>query len=139
MGAGAGTGRAAPGHDRRQPMSILLDLGEATPDAATSVEWLRNAARDLGRMDDYQSSRVNFITWLADKIEAQIPKPKPAEPTGLGAVVVDVEGARWIAHEPDPGRHGNPHRWVSAGYGGRVRLPYAAIDAVRVLSEGVSS
>lgn len=58
--------------------------------------------------------------------------PKPEEPTGLGAVVEDARGERWV--------------WNAAGAGGnhwlRVGPPtvwaaWTSIDAVRVLSEGV--
>lgn len=58
--------------------------------------------------------------------------PRPEEPTGLGAVVEDSHGDKWV--------------WMANGSSGphwtRVGVPvtrakYDAIDAVRVLSEGV--
>ena len=59
--------------------------------------------------------------------------PKPEEPTGLGAVVEDAKGRLWT----------NTHRiraWYCADEGAIGERPsrYADIDAVKVLSEGVS-
>jgi len=61
--------------------------------------------------------------------------PKPEEPTGLGAVVEDAEGAIWIHVYAEECR-----LWAK---GGEVSLlghwrSYADINAVRVLSEGVT-
>ena len=63
--------------------------------------------------------------------------PKPEEPTGLGAVVEDVDGHLWTRgralanHWTRDDGHFNNHAgsWFK----------YAEIDAVRVLSEGVQS
>jgi hypothetical protein len=59
--------------------------------------------------------------------------PKPAEPTGLGAVVEDIDAALWV-HSCQGGRaqwmrRNNPSAWRE----------WSEIDAVRVLSEGVQS
>jgi hypothetical protein len=59
---------------------------------------------------------------------ADLKPPKPEEPTGLGAVVQDAGGRKWT----------NTHRiraWYHSDLGPYV---YADIDAVRVLSEGVT-
>ena len=60
------------------------------------------------------------------------PVLKPAEPTGLGAVVEDVQGERWVRVEhlradgcPWRIRYGTWQNW-------------SGVDAVRVLSEGVT-
>lgn len=63
--------------------------------------------------------------------------PKPVEPTGLGAVVVDKSGDQWANLRDDTiARHDRP--WM------KVRNPafwldYAEIDVVTVLSEGVTA
>jgi len=73
--------------------------------------------------------------WLADQIEAQTKPPKPAEPTGLGAVVEDADGMRWVQARAEeyPWR---PSVAVEIG-AGPLYKPWDQIDAVRVLSEGV--
>lgn len=65
--------------------------------------------------------------------------PKPPEPTGLGAVVEDAEGVRWV-------RAGDSHGGVLVDNWRRVTTQgddgwwqaWPRITAVRVLSEGVS-
>ena len=57
--------------------------------------------------------------------------PKPDEPTGLGAVVEDAKGTRWVRV-----RDGFNWRWRNDRLG--EQTTYAYVDAVRVLSEGVT-
>jgi len=57
---------------------------------------------------------------------------KPAEPTGLGAVVEDAEGKRWVR-----GPEG-VHPWVTDLQHSALWFGYDEVDAVRVLSEGVA-
>lgn len=59
--------------------------------------------------------------------------PKPEEPTGLGAVVEDERGTRWV-RSPDTDYPDAP--WASAEFYPR---PWSEINAVRKLSEGVPS
>lgn len=61
-------------------------------------------------------------------------KAKPAEPQGLGAVVLDRTGNRWVRLEEGLGRD---LPWRIEG-GLAKRCAYADIDVVRVLSEGFS-
>lgn len=70
---------------------------------------------------------------LIEQIEAQIPPPKPDEPTGLGAVVEDEDGLRWSLLPPTV----NGKRWACWDEP-RIDRDYADIAAVRVLSEGVA-
>ena len=67
--------------------------------------------------------------FIADAIEAQTRPPKPAEPQGLGAVVEDAEGSRWVRCDADetPWYRVDSDDWYS----------WRNLDAVRVLSEGV--
>jgi hypothetical protein len=55
--------------------------------------------------------------------------PKPPEPTGLGAVVEDAEGVRWVRYEPT----GSTAPWV----GNCVSVEWDDVPAVRILSDGV--
>ena len=63
-----------------------------------------------------------------------ITPPKPAEPTGLGAVVEDANGSQYVrlATKDDAPWHLQPEGPI-----GFNAHPYHEIDAVRVLSEGV--
>lgn len=73
---------------------------------------------------------------LADALrEFADPKPpKPEEPTGLGAVVEDETGRRWVRINT------GDHPWVLTPEGplGSNCEEYEFIAAVRVLSEGVT-
>lgn len=57
--------------------------------------------------------------------------PRLEEPTGLGAVVEDAEGGRWIRRDV----HAAP--WANAA-GNAFPVTWASIDAVHVLSAGWS-
>ena len=63
--------------------------------------------------------------------------PKPEEPTGLGAVVEDASGQQWVRCRPD----GGAARWRRAAPLDHPDADpwsvWSALDAVRVLSEGV--
>jgi len=73
--------------------------------------------------------------WIADQIEAQTKPPKPAEPTGLGAVVEDSQGREWLRRVRDKGRA--PWAHYDESERGVYTRDYDDINAVRVLSEGV--
>lgn len=61
--------------------------------------------------------------------------PKPEEPLGLGAVVEDWDGGRWVRSNP-----AGEAEWVTVNAGARgLASPYrtyAQINAVRILSDG---
>ena len=69
----------------------------------------------------------SLIRRLADQIEAQTKPPKPAEPTGLGAVVETDGGVRFV-RLPDG-------IWTSED----ESQPWDNVNAVKVLSKGVTS
>lgn len=71
---------------------------------------------------------------LIAQIRSQTEPLKPEEPTGLGAVVEDAGGERYIRHPGDLA----PWRWAPGTDGERPWRYYADIDAVKVLSEGVT-
>jgi hypothetical protein len=108
----------------------------ARPLAVIDPEDFQSLLSIVQAMGVHRAGEV--ITGTAERLQAALreiadPKPpKPAEPTGLGAVVKDAKGDRWV--------------WMSAGAEGnhwwRVGMPamrcgWSDIDAVRVLSEGV--
>lgn len=93
-------------------------------------QHFRNYAATLRKHHGPVSARM--LEWLAERLEEYVPKPRIEEPTGLGAVVEDAEGRRWVfTGDIDFGgswwlRGSDPARWPG-------------IDVVRVLSEGVTS
>ena len=73
--------------------------------------------------------------WSVNAMQAALrefanPKPpRPEEPTGLGAVVEDEEGERWVRSHPGVNAWTRPH--LSGTYA------YEQIAAAQVLSDGV--
>ena len=105
------------------PESVTITLPPGHGDWKSVAEWLRKP--------DYATHND-----LADQIEAQLPKPKPSEPKGLGAVVKDRNGDRWVHADLNESLG-----WLQIlpdGYNG-VWAGYSAIDVVEVLSEGVTA
>jgi hypothetical protein len=105
---------------------VVLDL----PDGAKAgwpvlVDALRKAREATG-------FRMTF-DGLIEQIEAQTTPQKPDEPQGLGAVVRDAGGKAWVRADPVE------RPWCDATSMGDGWADYSDIDAVEVLSEGVTS
>ena len=113
------------------PESVTItmsdDLAGAAPSWPQVVDCLRHVAITTGTL----SPKV-----IADQIEAQLPKPKPEEPKGLGAVVKDRSGVRWVHIDPDTDDDVDG-AWESEF--APVNLRWSRIDVVEVLSEGVTA
>lgn len=76
---------------------------------------------------------------LADQIDAQVAEVKPAEPLGLGAVVEDEDGQRWVrAGRSHDGRLMDNWRGVDGGDQGGWWAEWKNIAAVKVLNAGWS-
>ena len=84
---------------------------------------------DIDSMADYRANQMQTA------LRSLVTPPKPDEPTGLGAVVEDVSGRRWTRYDT---RDPQPWWWNGAPEVAVCRYAYADIDAIRVLSEGVS-
>lgn len=79
-----------------------------------------------GRIADTQAALREF---------ANPTPPKPEEPLGLGAVIEDAEGRKWVRDLQ--GRASSP--WLNSVIGNLpCRMSYGDLDVVRVLSEGVT-
>ncbi len=110
------------------------DVTDVRPLVVLDNEFDRTLVKHL-RTAFAQNPALTTLDWLAHQIESQTRPPKPPEPTGLGAVVNDTQGDRWV-------------RCRRAGHEGLMRVEWEnertcghttwdAIDAVEVLSEGV--
>lgn len=77
--------------------------------------------------DDWRTDRMQ------DALRSLLTSPKPDEPTGLGAVVEDAEGERYVRWAA---RHRAERHWKGEESGDYRAWPDVA--AVRVLFEGVS-
>lgn len=104
---------------------VVLDL----EDPAGLLATLRDARSHMLK----GGPNYGRLGGLIAEIESQTRPPKPAEPTGLGAVVEDVGGSLWVRAPKD----GNSVQteWVSSHSTAQF---WDSIDAVRVLSEGVT-
>ena len=110
------------------PESVTITL-PASPCHAAPIGW-------AAVIENLRETRFVVLSDLADQIEAQLPKPKPEEPKGLGAVVKDRDGNRWVRVDPNPGDN-LLGAWESEF--SPTNKTYSAIDAVEVLSEGVTA
>lgn len=112
---------------------VVLDLADSQG-GSLLPDWLRNNVRRVEEGCVSPSSVGKDMRWLADQIEAQS-SLKPAEPTGLGAVVEDHEGVRWVRIDSDPELN-KPWRRADLP---AVQRHWKIVHAVAVLSKGVES
>ena len=110
------------------PESVTITL-PASPCHAAPIGW-------AAVIENLRETRFVVLSDLADQIEAQLPKPKPEEPKGLGAVVLDRDGNRWVRVDPNPGDN-LLGAWESEF--SPTNKTYSAIDVVGILSEGVTA
>lgn len=103
-----------------QTISIQLPSG-----ALAGWPVLVNALKEAADKTGYHM----IFGGLVEQIQAQTTPPKPDEPLGLGAVVEDVAGHRWILvfQKGMWQREDDRDVWRT----------WEAVMAVRVLSEGV--
>lgn len=106
----------------REQVERLLDLAES---------WLE-------RVPYADMSRPNSLTRIEagqQALRALLAPPKPEEPTGLGAVVEDAEGRRYVR---GPIALADMHWNYVNDSGAAICAKWVAVPAIRVLSEGVS-
>lgn len=116
--------------DREQVERLILAL----PDAA---DWGFASANNYDHPDDLAVVEGIFEPFQTALREFANPKPpKPEEPTGLGAVVEDSDGERWIrTSTPEDDADDLNKPWYRRG----VRKNWLIVDAVRIVGEGVQS
>ena len=124
------------------PRKGFEDLYKARPLVVIDPEDREQIERLAQLLHDYDAHLADdphresaWVSLTSDALRkyANPKPPKPEEPTGLGAVVEDAEGRRWVQVDAEGGMwlpQDNLHeRWRS----------YYEVDAVHVLSEGVQS
>lgn len=120
--------------DRQDPeVTVVRPLVVIDPEDREQVERLTAAligAPDpfVARIDDVQAALREY---------ANPTPPKPPEPTGLGAVVEDAEGKRWVRNNPRGVAAWSPENAGADGLAGPYRH-YDRVAAVRILSHGVT-
>lgn len=99
------------------------------PEDREQVERLWQMWRDLA--PDHRLAQDNLQVVLREF--ASPTPPKPEEPTGLGAVVEDSAGTKWLRHDSVPLRT----CWLNTDDCQTRYRAWDEINVVRVLSEGV--
>jgi len=114
-------------------VEVIRPLVVIDPEDREQVERL-NRAQD----DEYARQGIDVdhecidVEVMQAALRSLATPPKPDEPTGLGAVVEDAEGDRWVRAES-----GTRFPWSRANPDGAEWCVWADIAAVRVLSDGV--
>ncbi len=141
---GLDVGRAGIGatnvRDARPLIAALADRALVVIDAEDR-EQVERLAMLLVREKATLSDRGVWHSGLAAALRefASPTPPKPDEPLGLGAVVEDTKGEKWIRVNIEADL---PRPWAAQGnVGGNMSgwCAYADIKVVRVLSQGVPS
>lgn len=128
----------------------IIALGETSCDFCQPVAVIpfedREQVERLNSTQDAEYGRRGICVEDYDGVDADVmqaalrefanPTPPIAEPQGLGAVVEDASGDKWILVYDF---HGDTKCWAKHGEVGVVSdwRNYADLTAVRVLSEGV--
>lgn len=101
------------------------------------VERLRKMLADSGAITGYVKGNFDLIQAALRKFANPTP-PKLDEPQGLGAVVEDAEGERWMLTNPRGVAKWSPE---NAGADGKTSYfrTWQQTRAVRILSEGMTS
>lgn len=115
---------------------VVIDPDSPADCERLAQAWEAQKFADLGSV---------AMTLAAYRMQAALrefadPKPpKPDEPTGLGAVVEDADGQRFVrVCTLHPNRKATEWRAASASDVAGTNVEWDQIDAVRVLSEGVT-
>ena len=81
---------------------------------------------------EFETGILRIADALRELPDPILPNPKPDEPQGLGAVVEDADGVRWVRYSIHDG-----YSWMRQTREDPAYVQYDDIAAVRVLSEGV--
>lgn len=103
-----------------------------TPDEAFFTRMRDHLEKEF---DWYGMDEENTVECLQAAFAAATSPPRPDEPLGLGAVVEDEDGRRFVRVGPTIG----DFHWRSSEPSNSDCFPWRSVKAVRVLSEGVPS
>lgn len=124
-------------HDRIAAVTDVRPLVVLDPEDTEQVQRLVRAFWDAQRVDDGDGSDSAY---MAEALRSLNHPPKPAEPKGLGAVVEDAKGARWLRVDwVNPWSLAKPQERRDGRVLHGSHVTWDRIDAVKVLSEGVQS
>lgn len=114
-------------------MARDLDLVVLDAEDREAVVQLRKALCDSGAFTGLTKGNISKLQSALREFADPKP-PKPEEPTGLGAVVEDIEGRQWVRF-----KHYEIKPWSLDGPSAERHHAqfWRDIDVVRVLSEGV--
>jgi len=109
------------------PGVVVID-----PDDISTVQRLEESFSELSDNLAYGSEHIDYVNAMAEVLRSLLPTPKLPEQMGLGAVVEDADGDRWV-------RAASDHQpWFHMTSDGRAAwLAYADIDVAESVSEGV--
>lgn len=93
---------------------------------------LRQVRDTAFKAGDTYPGMTAFTEAFQAALRSLVAPPKPDEPKGLGAVVEDADGRRWVRTD------GDRYLWRGRMDDTQVARRWSAINAVRVLDEGVA-
>lgn len=116
--------------------AVVLDLSKAPSglpaETWNPATWVRLTADDAERQTGtWGAPRRKIVRWIADEIEKQTAKPKPAEPDLWGRVT-DKKGDTWIRTGPSRTSFAE---WMNIDSGHRGH--WGDIDVADVWDKGV--
>lgn len=122
----------AYGPDNTVAVQIGTPVVVIDPESTADVVKLAAAISHAGSWVETDDARRALRSLIAP--------PRPDEPKGLGAVVEDGRGVLWVRTEGDNGIRNPWQATLNVAEPDDIRqLAYADVEAVTVLSEGVTA
>jgi hypothetical protein len=116
-------------------VSVPADqITDARPLVVIDPEDREQVERLSDALAEQRAAEAVAHSGVADALRSLTRPPKPEEPTGLGAVVEDAEGLRWVRK----GNSSHGEDWTRQIGDAWTGGSWDRIAAVRVLSEGVT-
>jgi hypothetical protein len=119
---------------------VVLDLGYHPDQYVHALRWVEHQSGQGYPFIPSPANERNDACWIADQIEAQTRPPRIPEPNGLGAVVANANGHKFVrvADVADGWAHGRQWQRIGGEINAVRNFGWPEINAVKVLSEGLS-